>query len=305
MSHDPASPFVISNSPTKEEIQRTENLVESYNREQTKGAYDQPGIEISVVAKDPEGTVVGGVNASTMLRVMHLEVLWVADEYRKFGYGSDLVLAAERIGFEKGCLSSHTWTFAFQAPGFYPKIGYELLGIYDGYPDGLTEHVFMKRLGPHYGAQPGTSRRLGVRDSRGFSLTDEVTKADLKILHAGLHHHVKQNVGDEDKGIKIHLVIRDQGGAFVGGLYAWTTLRNMILENLWVEEPYRGQGLGRKMVLEAEKIAKAQGCIASQAYSFSFQAPGFFQKMGYEVLGVSDGYPEPVKEYYLIKKYGR
>ena len=57
--------------------------------------------------------------------------------------------------------------------------------------------------------------------------------------------------------------------------------------------------------MEMEIIARENGCIASQAYCFSFLAPGFFQKMGYSVLGASNGYPPPVEEFYLIKKYSQ
>jgi len=32
-------------------------------------------------------------------------------------------------------------------------------------------------------------------------------------------------------------------------------------------------------------------------------SPEFFQKLGYDVFGISEDYPEPTKEYYLIKKY--
>jgi ribosomal protein S18 acetylase RimI-like enzyme len=57
-------------------------------------------------------------------------------------------------------------------------------------------------------------------------------------------------------------------------------------------------------MLEMERIAKERGCIASQASSFSFQAPGFFESMGYSILGTSNSYPNDSKEFYMIKKYG-
>ena len=56
-------------------------------------------------------------------------------------------------------------------------------------------------------------------------------------------------------------------------------------------------------MLEMERIARENGCIASQASCFSFPALGIIEKMGYQILGLSNGYPDPVKEYYLIKKY--
>jgi len=296
--------ITISDTPTNEEIRLVEKALGDYNFEHTLGDFIQPGIEISLVLKNSAKTVVGGVIASTVYHVMFLEVLWVDDAYRKLGYGRDLVLAAESIGFQNDCITSQTWTFSFQGPGFYQKIGYELLGTYDGYPGGLTELVFMKRLATHQQTYIERQKTFGDPDSRCFFLTDEVCEEDLKVLHAGLMNHADQYVSSDDqKGIKIQLILKEASGTVVGGLMAWTTIYNLVDVNLWVAPQFRGLGLGRKLILEAERIAQENGCIASQLCSLSFQAPGFFQKMGYQVLGVSDGYPDPVKEYYFIKKY--
>jgi ribosomal protein S18 acetylase RimI-like enzyme len=291
--------FSISDAPTEEEMARVQNEVEQDKRTQTFGEYDQPGVEINLVLKDAQGQVQGGVIASTVFHVMHLEVLWVSEDLRGKGYGSQLVLGAEQIGFASGCRTSQTWTFSFQGTEFYPTIGYKRLGIYDGYPNGITEHVFMKRLAENHSGL----REHGVPDSRGLYLTTEVNEADKKILHDGLHRHVIKYVGEGYLGTKIKLIIKDQEGQLTGGLSAWTTLSNLIFETIWIDERFRGKGLGSVLMLEMERIARQAGCIASQAYCFSFQAPGFFQKMGYTVLGISNGYPAPVEEYYLIKKY--
>jgi GNAT superfamily N-acetyltransferase len=291
--------FHISDAPTMEEMDRVQNAIEEDKRIQTLGEYDQPGIEIDLALKDSRGHVQGGVIASTVFRVMHLEVLWVSEDHRGKGYGSQLVLGAEQIGFAHGCITSQTWTFSFQGPEFYPTIGYTPLGIYDGYPNGITEHVFMKRLA----ADQHNHRELSIPDSRGLYLTTDVDEEDKEIIHKGLHRHVEINVGDGYKGTKIQLIIKDQESELIGGLSAWTTLSNLVLDHIWIAERSRRKGLGGMLMLEMERIAKEKGCIASQAYCFSFQVPDFFQKMGYQILGVSNGYPPPVNELYLIKKY--
>jgi len=293
--------FIISNDPTNEEMERVCAQVEDDKRRQTYGEYDKPGIEIRLVLRDSKGNVQGGVIASTVFSVMHLEVLWVAEQHRRLGYGAQLVLGAEQIGLENGCLASQTWTFSFQGLSFYPAIGYEPIGVYDGYPNGITEHAFIKRLGENKGID--IKKMSSIPDSQGFYLATDVSEEDAKILHQGLHQHVVLHVGDGYKGIRIKLVMRDQSGEFVGGLSAWTTLQNLIFDYIWIEKRFRGQGLGKLLMLEMERIARESGCIASQAYHFSFQAPGFFEKMGYKILGISNGYPPPTTELYLIKKY--
>jgi GNAT superfamily N-acetyltransferase len=299
---DSSNQLVLSDTPTREAVNLIRQRLGAYNRDQTNGRYDEPGIEIDLALKDLEGNVVGGINASTMLHVMHLEALWVAQEHRKIGYGRDLVLAAERIGFEKGCITSQTWTLSFQAPGFYQKIGYEVLGIYQGYPDGITEYVLTKSLLPQPWACPQGNRIHNDSRSRRFSITEEVTEEEMKAVHLGLGRFVDEQIGDMRDGIPIHLAIRDPAEGVIGGLLAFTTISNMILEHVWVDERYRGRGLGRKLMLEAERVARENACIAAQAYALSFQNPGFLYRMGYEAFGVSDGYPDPVQETYFIKR---
>jgi ribosomal protein S18 acetylase RimI-like enzyme len=76
----------------------------------------------------------------------------------------------------------------------------------------------------------------------------------------------------------------------------------MYLSYLWVDNKYRGQGYGRDLLTTAERIAVENSCISWQGYVLSFQSPEFFQKFGFEVFGVSDGYPDSIKEYFLIRK---
>jgi len=293
---DCAQSLTLSDTPAERDIAFIRQRMAEYNRAQTNGEYDKPGIEINMILKDSQGKVIGGISASTQVRVMYLETLWVADEHRKRGYGRDLVLAAERVGFDKGCITSHTWTFSFSAPGFYQKISYEVLGIYDGYPDGITESVLGKRLEPH--------PRVGREENGRFSIPEDMTEEEMDIVYAGLERHVAEQIGHKRDGIGIKLVIRDSANDVIGGLLAFTTIRNLVIELLWLDERYRGCGLGKKLILEAERIAKDNGCIAVQTSVLSFQSPEFFRRMGYTVFGMSDGYPDSVKEYYLIKKFG-
>jgi GNAT superfamily N-acetyltransferase len=144
-SHSTVQP-TYSDSPTEEEASFVHQKLEEYNRAQTNGEYDEPGIEIGLVLKSPEGIVVGGITAGTMLRVMHLEALWVTKGYRKKGHGNRLVLQAERIGFEKGCIACQTYSFSFQSPQFFQKLGYVAYGVSYGYPRPVTESYFIKRF---------------------------------------------------------------------------------------------------------------------------------------------------------------
>jgi len=297
--------LAFSDHPTREEVGLIRKGLEDYNQVQTNGEIDNPGIEINLVLKDVEGNVAGGIIASTMIRVMHLDIPWIAEEFRNSGYGRELVLAAESIGNEKGCLASQTWSFSFQAPGFYQKLGYEVLGIYDGYPNGITEYVLKKRLQSGKSPRIETGGRRGERSPNRLLIMENGTEEDEKTVHGGLSSYVREHLGEDvnNPGIRINWVMKDPEGKVMGGLLGRMAIRNLVIENLWFEVGCRGKGYGKNLMMAAENIAKENGCIASQICCLSFQAPGFFQKLGYEAFGISDGYPDPIREFYFIKKY--
>lgn len=294
--------FVISENPSEEEMKIVQKGLEDHNRKYPNGELDIPTPDISLVLKDKSGNIVGGVITSMLTGVMHLEVLWVDETYRGRGHGKDLVLHAERIGKEKGYTVSQAWSFSFQAPEFYQSIGYKVLGIFDGYTDDITEYVLIKRLGTNH----QTLTEDNGSNKEGFTISEDASEDSMKILHEGLQKYGNEHVSElrkKNPEIKIQLVIKNEEGNVIGGILAGTTLKTMYIERLWVDERYNGQGYGRDLLTTAERIAIENGCISGQTWALSFQSPEFFQKHGYEIFGVSDGYPDSIKEYYLIKRF--
>lgn len=294
--------FTITTNPSKEEIEIVKKGLEEHNKQHPNGELDIPTPDISLILKDKVGQIIGGVITSMLVGVMHLEVLWVDKKHRRKGYGRALVLEAERIGKKKGYTASQTWTFSFQAPEFYQSIGYKVLGIFDGYIGDITEYVLMKRLDTNNHILSEANRQ----EKTEFSIYEDSTEESMKVLQTGLHEYVLEHIGElrkKNPGIQINLILKNEEGQVVGGLNGSSILKAIYIDQLWIDERYRGQGYGKELMMAAERIAQKDGCISSLAMVYSFQSPEFFQKLGYEIFGVSDGYPKPIKEYYFIKKY--
>ena len=137
--------FIVSDNPSDEEMKIVQEGLEDHNKKHPSGGLDIPTPDISLVLKDNNGNIIGGVITSMLTGIMHLEVLWIDEMYRGRGYGKDLVLQAERIGKEKGYPTSQTWALSFQSPEFFKKFGYEVFGVSDGYPDSIKEYFLIKR----------------------------------------------------------------------------------------------------------------------------------------------------------------
>lgn len=96
--------------------------------------------------------------------------------------------------------------------------------------------------------------------------------------------------------------VRDEAGGIVGGVTCTLFWQHMHIDFLWVEETKRKEGLGAKLLAEAENFAKQKGARLIKLDSFSFQAPRFYEKHGYTVYGKLEDHPVGHTQYYLVKR---
>ena len=63
------------------------------------------------------------------------------------------------------------------------------------------------------------------------------------------------------------------------------------LRQFWVEESQRRRGIGTKLFGAAEDEARRRGCTQIVLMTFSFQAPAFYRRQGFEVVATIDNHP--------------
>lgn len=97
------------------------------------------------------------------------------------------------------------------------------------------------------------------------------------------------------------VLIKDRDDKTLGGLWGRTGFGWLFVELLFVPEGLRGQGLGAGLLSAAEVAARARGCHSAWLDTYDFQAPGFYQKLGYMEFGVLDDYPVGHKRRFLRK----
>ena len=80
-------------------------------------------------------------------------------------------------------------------------------------------------------------------------------------------------------------------GELAAGLSGWTWGLAGGIAMTWVREASRGDGLGARLLADFETEARARGCAHVFVTSFTFQAPGFYERHGYREIFRWDGVP--------------
>ncbi|MEH2181918.1 GNAT family N-acetyltransferase [Nostoc sp.] len=99
-----------------------------------------------LLLRDSKENVVGGLEGFIGLGWLHIGTLWIAQELRGDGYGKTLLLAAEQEAANHGCLNIYVFTYSFQAPEFYQRLGYEVFGELGDFPPGHRRYFLKKNL---------------------------------------------------------------------------------------------------------------------------------------------------------------
>lgn len=127
--------------------------------------------------------------------------------------------------------------------------------------------------------------------------------ADIEARDAIIGGLVAYNT--ERTGIDDHrpliLSITDAEDRLTGGLWGRTSYGWLFVELLFVPESLRGKGIGAELMLRAETEAAARGCRGAWLDTFSFQARGFYERLGYSSFGQLDDYPPGFSRYFMKK----
>lgn len=93
-------------------------------------------------------------------------------------------------------------------------------------------------------------------------------------------------------------------GAVIGGAVGRWWGGCAELQQLWVEDAHRKHGLGAALVGAFEEHARAKGCTYLYLETFSFQAPAFYERLGYVTEYVRRGYPHGIAKFHMAKAVG-
>jgi GNAT superfamily N-acetyltransferase len=142
--HGEVPPFSVTDAPSAAAEAAIRDGLSDYNLEKA-GYRDQRSL--AVVVCDPKtGAAIGGLVGRTSMGLLYVDRFFLPDGLRRQGFGSRILAAAEAEAVRRGCSRAILSTLSFQAPGFYEKQGWQVLGRIDCDPPGQTRFYMTKRL---------------------------------------------------------------------------------------------------------------------------------------------------------------
>ena len=121
------------------------------------------------------------------------------------------------------------------------------------------------------------------------------------VIEDGLGQFTKQQAGYSDSRPLAVLVSNPRTGEVIGGLLGRTSLGLLFIDLFFLPDDVRGQGIGSRIMQQAEDEARRRGCCASVLYTISFQAPEFYERHGYRRFGTIDCLPPGTSRIFMTK----
>jgi GNAT superfamily N-acetyltransferase len=134
-----------------------------------------------------------------------------------------------------------------------------------------------------------------------YQLSVEASAEDRNAIERGLELYNERFIG-ADHYKPLHIVMRDDTGAVVGGLIGGTYWNWLYIRIMWVSDACRKSGAGTRLLELAEAEAIQRGCKNVHLDTFDFQALGFYNKRGYSVWGRLDAFAGDYTRYFLRKQ---
>lgn len=137
----------------------------------------------------------------------------------------------------------------------------------------------------------------------GFVIETDPAPEQIQYLEERLYEFNSSATRITD-GEGLAIFVRDERERIVAGICGSTWGGSCEIRQFWVEESRRTQGLGTRLLEAVEQEARRRGSCQILLSTFTFQAPAFYAKRGFQVLATVDDYPRGHQSLLLRKHLG-
>ena len=134
-----------------------------------------------------------------------------------------------------------------------------------------------------------------------FRITDDADAQDIGEIYELLKAYNLRH-REASANVPLGIYLEDAQKKKLAGLTGETFGNWLCIQFLFVRESCRGKGIGRKLLEAAEAEARQRGCKYAFVNTFSFQAPAFYKKHGYQEVFTLEEYPYTGKRHDYTKQ---
>lgn len=113
----------------------------------------------------------------------------------------------------------------------------------------------------------------------------KTTEKDREWMAEIFNRHNAENGVHDGEPESFHFDAKSEDGERIGMLFGALFHDWCKITGLAVDDKYRQQGVGSKLMQKAESLAEERGCVGIVLNTTSYQAGGFYEKHGFEVFG--------------------
>lgn len=259
--------------------------------------------------RGPDGERVAGMDAEYFWGGLVISRLVVAPAFRRSGVGGWLMRVAMAAGRRLGATVANVSTFGYQAPDYYPRFGFKADFLRPGFRGGLVFHYMSNPRLAEAGASGEGEPRGGddvpereVVDAAGRRVAVTLRQLDsvppelaawFKASFAAYSDAVVHDVANSSRfALEACLPPAAPGAPAqrVGTILCKMFWSVLFISQLTVVPEARGAGVGTALMAAAVERGRAAGCGKVCVESFSFQAPGFYTRLGFTTDFVQPGW---------------
>lgn len=134
-------------------------------------------------------------------------------------------------------------------------------------------------------------------------MTDAPDAQMRRAIVEPLRRFNEQHAGPSGFHALAVLLQHPETGEVIGGLWGDTSFSQFHVDLLVVPDTLRGSGLGRRLMRQGEEEAQRRGCVGAWLDTFSFQARGFYERLGYTVFGTIEDFPPGHSRIFMKKRF--
>jgi ribosomal protein S18 acetylase RimI-like enzyme len=130
----------------------------------------------------------------------------------------------------------------------------------------------------------------------------DLSPVEIDAIEDRLYEHNRAATGRDD-GEGLGFVIEDETGRMLGAAAGYTWAGISEIRQMWVDPAFRGRGYGRALLDAMVAEARRRGVSRIWVSSYDFQAPGLYERAGFQRVAELEGWPEGHLNVILCKSF--